>query len=82
MALIAEIHRPNIGFVPIGDRFTMGGWTAALAVRRFFRFDAVVPCHYGTFDMLAQDPGAFVAAMAGSDVKVYTPPIGGAVDFE
>jgi L-ascorbate metabolism protein UlaG (beta-lactamase superfamily) len=81
MALIAEIHQPKIGIVPIGDRFTMGGRTAALAVTRFFRFEAVVPCHYGTFDLLAPDPGAFVAAMAGSGVKVDTPPICGSLDY-
>jgi L-ascorbate metabolism protein UlaG (beta-lactamase superfamily) len=39
--------------VPIGDRFTMGPSTAALAVRRFFpRSKAVIPCHYGTFPAL------------------------------
>ena len=28
MALIAELHQPDIGIVPIGDRFTMGGAVA------------------------------------------------------
>src|SRR5207248_1232979 len=41
MALIAEIHQPHVGIVPIGDRFTMNAETAALAVRRFFDFDVV-----------------------------------------
>ena len=36
MALINEIHQPEIGIVPIGDRYTMGGRTAAMACRRFF----------------------------------------------
>ncbi len=56
MALIAEIHRPAIGLVPVGDRFTMSGATAALAVKRFFSFETVVPCHYGTFDLLKSGP--------------------------
>ena len=30
MALIAELHRPDVAMVPIGDRFTMGPETAAL----------------------------------------------------
>ena len=45
MALINELHQPQIGIVPIGDRFTMGGAVAALACRRFFKFETVVPCH-------------------------------------
>ena len=36
MALIAEIHKPDVVIVPIGDRFTMGPEVAALAVRRYF----------------------------------------------
>ncbi len=81
MALIDEIHQPQIGIVPVGDRFTMGGETAALAVRRYFHFEAVVPCHYGTFPALAQEPGAFIAALAGSGVRVDAPPIGGALAY-
>jgi len=53
MALIEELHRPDIVIVPIGDRYTMGPATAALAVRRFFpRAKAVIPCHYRTFPPL------------------------------
>jgi L-ascorbate metabolism protein UlaG (beta-lactamase superfamily) len=81
MALIAEVHAPRIGLVPVGDRFTMSGWTAALAVRRFFTFDIVVPCHYGTFDLLDQDPSHFVAAMQGHATKVAVPRIGEALMF-
>lgn len=53
MALIEELHQPDIVIVPIGDRFTMGPSTAALAVRRFFpRSKAIIPCHFGTFGLL------------------------------
>ncbi|CAN1557031.1 COG2220 Predicted Zn-dependent hydrolases of the beta-lactamase fold [Rhabdaerophilaceae bacterium] len=53
MALIDELHHPDIVIAPIGDRFTMGAETAALAVRRFFpRAKAVIPCHFGTFGLL------------------------------
>ncbi|MHB8886827.1 MAG: metal-dependent hydrolase [Methylovirgula sp.] len=75
MALIAELHRPQIGLVPVGDRFTMGAKTAALAVKRYFDFEVVVPCHYGTFDMIAPDPSEFIAALGGTP-KVVTPQIG------
>ena len=81
MALIHELHEPKIGLVPIGDRYTMGGAVAALACRRFFKFDAVVPCHYGTFPILDQSPDKFVEGMEGSGAKVVMPKIGEAVEM-
>jgi L-ascorbate metabolism protein UlaG (beta-lactamase superfamily) len=70
MALINELYRPQIGMVPIGDRFTMGATTAALACRRYFQFETVLPCHYGTFPMLDQTADKFIAAMGGDGVRV------------
>ncbi len=79
MALIAELHQPRIAMVPIGDRFTMGAETAALAVKRYFTLDAVIPCHYGTFPMIAPDASGFLAAMKGHATKVIVPEKGVAV---
>ena len=79
MALINEIHKPQIGLVPIGDRFTMGGAVAALAVKRFFAFESVIPCHYGTFGLLDQTPDQFVAGLEGTGTKVVLPEKGKAV---
>ncbi len=59
MGLVNDLYKPKIGIVPIGDRFTMGPRTAALAVRKFFKFDVVLPCHYGTFDALTGTVEAF-----------------------
>ena len=73
MELIAEFYRPDIGIVPIGDRFTMGARSAAFACQRFFNFEAVFPCHYGTFGMLDQSADAFVAEMGGGNVIVPKP---------
>jgi L-ascorbate metabolism protein UlaG (beta-lactamase superfamily) len=70
MALIEEIHRPKIGIVPIGDRFTMGGKVAALACRRYFDFDVVLPCHYGTFPLIDATADTFVAAMGDQADRV------------
>jgi L-ascorbate metabolism protein UlaG (beta-lactamase superfamily) len=70
MALIQELYRPQIGIVPIGDRFTMGARTAALACKRYFEFETVIPCHYGTFPVLDQTPDKFIAEMKGSHVLV------------
>jgi L-ascorbate metabolism protein UlaG (beta-lactamase superfamily) len=80
MALINELHQPQIGLVPVGDRFTMGGAVAALACQRFFSFEAVVPCHFGTFPIIDPDAGKFVEGMKGSATKVLTPKIGEAFE--
>jgi L-ascorbate metabolism protein UlaG (beta-lactamase superfamily) len=80
MALINELHQPAVGIVPVGDRFTMGGAVAALACRRFFDFETVVPAHYGTFGIIDQTPDKFVAGMEGASAKVVTPKIGEAFE--
>lgn len=76
MALIAELHQPKIGIVPIGDRFTMGAEKAALACRRFFGFDTIIPCHYGTFPIIDQSADGFLTAMDEDAGKVLVPTIG------
>jgi len=81
MQLINELHEPKIGLVPVGDRFTMGGAVAALACRRFFNFETVIPCHYKTFPLLDQTPDKFVAGMEGSRVDVVVPELGEAVEL-
>ena len=73
MALIAEIHQPKIAIVPIGDRFTMSPVTAALAVKRFLKVDAVIPCHYGSFPIIEPNADKFVAEMKGHATKVIVP---------
>ncbi len=80
MGLIAEFHKPTIGIVPIGDRFTMGAKAAAFACKKFFKFDAIIPVHYGTFaGMLDPDAEKFKAEMAGH--RIVVPAVGAAVDF-
>src|SRR3990170_376945 len=78
MGLINEIYAPVIGFVPIGDRYTMGAKTAALVCKRFFQFELIVPCHYGTFPVLDETADKFIAEMGGNTVLV--PEVG--VPFE
>ena len=79
MALINELHQPEIGLVPVGDRFTMGGAVAALACRRFFKFETVIPCHFGSFPIIDKDASKFVAGMDGSGTTVTTPKVGEAI---
>ncbi|MHA7773155.1 metal-dependent hydrolase [Roseibium sp. M-1] len=79
MALINEIYQPKIGLVPIGDRFTMGGRVAAIACSRFFNFDTIVPCHFGTFPIIDQSADAFIKAPGSDGRKVATPKPGDAI---
>ena len=79
MALINEIFAPQVGLVPIGDRFTMGARTAAMACKRFFGFSTVIPIHYATFPIIDQTPDKFLAEMAGQNVVV--PEVGAALDL-
>ncbi|MEI2384178.1 metal-dependent hydrolase [Breoghania sp. JC706] len=76
MGLINELHAPKIGIVPIGDRYTMGGKEAAVACTRFFDFQTIIPCHYGTFPGLDQTAETFTTAMGADAAKVTVPVIG------
>lgn len=81
MALINELHNPKIGIVPVGDRFTMGGAVAALACRRFFTFETVIPAHFATFPMLDQSAEKFAAGLDGSGIDLVLPTVGQAIDL-
>jgi L-ascorbate metabolism protein UlaG (beta-lactamase superfamily) len=73
MALINEFYQPEIGMLPIGDVYTMGGRKAAEAAKRFFDFATVIPIHYATFPVLDKTPSIFIKEMAGSKTKVWAP---------
>ena len=80
MALINELHRPDVGIVPIGDRFTMGGAVAALACRRYFGFETILPCHYASFPIIDRTADKFIAAMEGDAGKVKVLEVGGSIE--
>ena len=56
--IIGEIYKPDIVLVPIGDKFTMGPFEAALATR-WMNPKVVIPMHYNTFPPIEQDPLIF-----------------------
>ena len=56
--IIGEIYKPDIVLVPIGDKFTMGPFEAALATR-WMNPKVVIPMHYNTFPPIEQDPLVF-----------------------
>jgi len=69
MKLIGELYQPDIAFLPIGDRFTMGPDTAAMAAR-WLGVKQVVPMHWGTFPLLTGTPEALQEHLAGSGIDV------------
>lgn len=74
MALIAR--KPlDLVLLPIGDNYTMGPDDALEAVK-ILRPKRVVPIHYNTFPLIAQDPEAFrrrVEAETDAQVTVLAP---------
>lgn len=67
MRLTAELHRPDLGFLPIGDLYTMGPLEAAHACR-LLKLRQVVPIHYGTFPVLTGTPADFEAELRQLEV--------------
>jgi len=80
MALINEMYAPEIGIVPIGDRFTMGARSAALACRRFFDFKTILPCHYGTFPIIDATADKFIAEMGDQGSRVKALKVGDSIE--
>jgi L-ascorbate metabolism protein UlaG (beta-lactamase superfamily) len=68
MRLIAEMYKPSIGFLPIGDLYTMGPEQAAKACE-LLGISHVVPMHYGTFPALTGTP-AKLRELLGSRTEV------------
>lgn len=69
MKLIGELYKPDIAFLPIGDRFTMGPDTAAMAAQ-WLGVKQVVPMHYGTFPLLTGTPEQLEQHLAGKGIEV------------
>jgi len=81
MALIRELHRPDLAILPIGGHFTMDPAGAALAVELLGVAD-VMPIHYGTFPALAGTPDQLretLAARGLGAVTVHAPEPGGSL---
>ncbi len=69
MKVIGELYRPDIAFLPIGDRLTMGPDTAAMAAR-WLGVKQVVPMHHGTFPLLSGTPEQLEQHLAGTGIDV------------
>lgn len=68
MKLLGELYRPEVAILPIGGHYTMDPAAAAYAAR-FVGVKKVIPCHYGTFPLLAGTPQQLRAAL-GPEIDV------------
>lgn len=69
MALIGELYKPELAFLPIGDLFTMGPLEAAHAAK-LLKVKRVVPMHYATFPVLTGTPEELSSNLSGSGIEV------------
>lgn len=58
MALLGELENIDIALLPIGDNYTMGPFDAARAAN-YLHPKIVIPMHYNTWPVIAQNPAAF-----------------------
>jgi len=63
MKIIGEHNHIDVAALPIGDNFTMGPEDALYAAE-WVRAKQVIPIHYDTFPLIAQDGDAFVQELA------------------
>ena len=69
----------DVALLPIGDNFTMGPADAARAVE-LIGARVAIPIHYGTWDVIAQDPESFRRAVGDlARVEILEP--GGSFTF-
>lgn len=68
MQLIADLYRPTLAFLPIGDHFTMDPHQAARACR-LLEVQEVVPIHWGTFPLLTGTPEMLSAELQNLGVN-------------
>ena len=68
MGWFGEYYQPDIGILSAGGHFTMDMKAAAWAAKKYFDFKTVIPMHYRTFPLLAQDAKDLRAGLPGVDV--------------
>jgi L-ascorbate metabolism protein UlaG (beta-lactamase superfamily) len=78
MALIARLYAPDVAILPIGGHFTMDPKEAAVACE-LLDVKRCVPCHYGTFPILAGTPGELRELAPGVEVIELEP--GGSIEL-
>ncbi len=77
MELIRRLYEPDVAILPIGGHFTMDPPQAAIALE-MLGINRCVPCHYGTFSLLAGTPDEL--RKLAPDVEVLAPEPGETIE--
>ena len=72
MQLIGRLYEPDLAVLPIGDHYTMGPREAALAIE-LLGVKRIIPCHYGTFPLLAGDPDQLQEQGVAAEIIAVAP---------
>jgi L-ascorbate metabolism protein UlaG (beta-lactamase superfamily) len=72
MELIGRIYSPDVAVLPIGGHFTMDPREAGVACE-LLGVKRVVPCHYGTFPLLAGTPDELRQHVPGVEIHAIDP---------
>src|ERR671934_118711 len=72
MQLIGRIYAPDVAVLPIGGHFTMDPREAGVACE-LLGARRVVPCHYGTFPLLAGTPEELRQHAPGVEIEAIAP---------
>ena len=72
MQLIGRIYRPDVAVLPIGGHFTMDPREAGVALE-LLGTKRCIPCHYGTFPLLAGTPDELRDQAPGVEVIELQP---------
>jgi L-ascorbate metabolism protein UlaG (beta-lactamase superfamily) len=72
MQLIGRIYSPDVAVLPIGGHFTMDPREAAVALE-LLGTKRCIPCHYGTFPLLAGTPDELREQAPGVEVIALEP---------
>lgn len=67
--VIRDIYRPDIAMLPIGDRYTMGPFEAAIAAE-WLDPEIIIPMHYNTYPAIEQNPLEFSDMVRRSNPNV------------
>ena len=82
MAIIADLYKPAVSILPIGDQYTMGPYEAAYACK-LLNSSAVLPIHYATFAGLTGTPTMLRNELhaRGVATSVLAPDIGESIQW-
>ena len=82
MALLQKLMPFKYAVLPIGDNFTMGPKDARLATE-LLKPEYVIPVHYNTWPLIAQNPEQFKADVeATTATKVLVVPAGSSIELK